>query len=197
MKYTISGAYTFEEKIKKSTFIGNLHYAESFEQARDFIQQINKLHPQANHNCYAYIIGKNGEIPFNSDAGEPPGTAGKPILNAILKYDLSNVCLTVTRYFGGVKLGVRGLIDAYGYIAEKTIEQTKKIPIIDFYNYNCIMAYDFYNVFLHKIQTLDLTITDTEFTDLVSIKLKVSEFTNDEFKEYISDLQNAGKISLN
>ncbi len=196
MKYTVKDKYCFEEKIKKSTFIGNLIHIESLQQARDFIHEINKLHPQANHNCPAYILGKNGDIPFSSDAGEPSGTAGKPILNVLQKHELSNVCLVVTRYFGGIKLGVRGLIDAYSYIADKTIELGHKTPIIDYFYYECQMSYDYYNIFLHKTQAFELEILDTIFTEYVIIKIMVSEYINNDFNDFITDLQNSGKLKL-
>ena len=81
----------------------------------------------ATHNCRAYII--NG-VEYSSDDGEPSGTAGKPILNAIKRSGLVDVMIIVTRYFGGVKLGVRGLIDAYGGVAERALELAGKIEKI-------------------------------------------------------------------
>lgn len=194
MKYTIKTDCIYEEKIKKSTFIGYLKYVENLDDCRTFIKHINNLHPQANHNCPAYVIGKNGEISFSSDAGEPSGTAGKPILNAIFKHNLSNVCIVVARYFGGVKLGVRGLIEAYGSIADSTILQGEKDAVIDYYFYDCIMTYDFYNIFLHRIGDFDVEISNTTFTDNVNIKIKVSEFTNEDLYNFLSELKNAGKL---
>ena len=113
MKYTITSQHSFEQKIQKSTFIGHLKHITDFDSAKHFIHEINDLHSQATHNCYAYIFGKNGETSFSSDAGEPSGTAGKPILNMLLRHEMTNAVIVITRYFGGVKLGVRGLIEAY------------------------------------------------------------------------------------
>src|SRR5689334_13414287 len=103
--------------IKKSRFIGHAAPAETEEEATRFIEQIQKKHWDANHNCYAYQIGPHDEIQKSNDNGEPAGTAGKPILEVIKNEELKNVVVVVTRYFGGVLLGAGGLIRAYGQTA--------------------------------------------------------------------------------
>ena len=118
MKYTINTKAKYEVKIRKSLFIGYLNHVEDAESARNFIREIKKQHKQANHNCSAYIIG---DTCFSSDDREPRGSAGKPILNMLRRHELTNVVIVVTRYFGGVELGIRGLIEAYGEVAEQTI----------------------------------------------------------------------------
>ena len=110
---------TYEEKIKRSVFIANLSVCRNEADARDFLNLIASQHRDANHNCRAYILSNGTE--YSSDDGEPSGTAGKPILNAIKRSELVNVIVVVTRYFGGIKLGVRGLIDAYGLTATKAL----------------------------------------------------------------------------
>ena len=117
-----SQAASYEEKIKRSVFIANLEPVHSEDEARDFLTRITSQHRDATHNCRAYIMGSSGESEYFSDDGEPSGTAGRPILLAIKKSTLVNVMVIVTRYFGGVKLGTRGLIDAYGLTASKVLE---------------------------------------------------------------------------
>jgi len=117
----------YEEKIKRSVFIAEVEPCNDEKEAKDFLARVISLHRDATHNCRAYIAGG---VEYSSDDGEPSGTAGKPILNAIKKSGLVNVMIIVTRYFGGIKLGVRGLIDAYGGVAEKVLElagRTEKI----------------------------------------------------------------------
>lgn len=109
----------YEEKIKRSFFIAYLEPCNGEDEARDFLARVTSEHRDANHNCRAYVI--DGSEYF-SDDGEPSGTGGRPILNAIKRSGLVNVMVIVTRYFGGVKLGVRGLIDAYGGTAAKALE---------------------------------------------------------------------------
>ena len=116
---------TYEEKIKRSVFIANVSLCHDEGEARDFLTQIISQHRDATHNCRAYVLSNGTE--YSSDDGEPSGTAGRPILNAIKHSELVNVIAVVTRYFGGVKLGVRGLIDAYGGTAAKALELAGKV----------------------------------------------------------------------
>lgn len=111
---------SYSEKIKRSEFIANVCVCRSDDEAREFFVQTADRYRDATHNCRAYILADGTE--YSSDDGEPSGTAGKPILNAIKHTGIVNVAVVVTRYFGGVKLGVRGLIDAYGQTAQKALE---------------------------------------------------------------------------
>ena len=100
---------------KKSRFIGYVSHVESEEEANLFITGIKKRHYDARHNCYAYTVGEEQPLMRFSDDGEPGGTAGKPILEVITGNKLCNVCIVVTRYFGGTLLGTGGLVRAYTY----------------------------------------------------------------------------------
>jgi uncharacterized YigZ family protein len=122
-------AAVVEIKERRSRFIASLDVAKSEDEAREFIRATSQNHAEANHNCWAYRVGAPKTTEYFSDAGEPSGTAGKPILGAIRKAGLDNTVIVVTRYFGGIKLGVRGLIEAYGKCASLAIEEagtTKK-----------------------------------------------------------------------
>ncbi len=103
-----------EETIKKSRFIGRVRVAHSETEAREKLRELSEQYRNATHNCWAYRVGFPQMREYYSDDGEPSGSAGKPILGAILREDLTNALVVVTRYYGGIKLGVRGLIDAYG-----------------------------------------------------------------------------------
>jgi len=121
--FTIAREATAELKIERSQFIAHALEIDSEAAAREFIARIQSEHRQATHNCFAYRLGLgNKEIVYYSDAGEPGGTAGRPILGAITSLELTNVAVVVTRYFGGKKLGVRGLIEAYGQAARLALE---------------------------------------------------------------------------
>ena len=115
----------YEEKIKRSVFIADLSPCHNEQESRSFINTIISQHKNANHHCRAYIFSDQTE--YSSDDGEPSGTAGKPILNSIKKSSLVNVIVVVTRYFGGIKLGVRGLIDAYGLTAKKALDLAERV----------------------------------------------------------------------
>jgi uncharacterized YigZ family protein len=118
---TIARPGSVELEIRKSRFICQLARAGSDEDARAFIAEIKKRHWDANHNCSAYIVGDRGDIQRTSDDGEPSGTAGVPMLNVLLKRELTDTVAVVTRYFGGVKLGAGGLIRAYGQAVSDAI----------------------------------------------------------------------------
>ena len=120
-------------KEKGSKFIASAFAVMSEEEAKRAIAEIKKQYFDARHHCFAYMIGPDKKNFRSSDDGEPSGTAGKPILNQILSKDVTNVCVVVTRYFGGIKLGTSGLINAYktasrealdnATIIEKTIDE--------------------------------------------------------------------------
>jgi uncharacterized YigZ family protein len=121
---TIQGGRTAELKIKGSRFIGTIKPISTQHDAFEFINFISKKFYNATHNCYAYLIGHHpSKIARYSDAGEPAGTAGPPILNVIKGKGLTNVVVVVTRYFGGTKLGKGGLVRAYTDCTQNVIEQ--------------------------------------------------------------------------
>lgn len=98
---------------KKSRFIATVRPVESEEEAVSFINETKKKYWDARHNCSAFVIGKRQELTRCSDDGEPAGTAGRPMLDVLLKENIHNVAVVVTRYFGGVLLGTGGLVRAY------------------------------------------------------------------------------------
>ncbi len=103
---------------KKSKFIASVAPAETEEEALEFLKEIKSKYPDATHNVYAYIIDENNIFRY-SDDGEPSGTAGMPVLDTIRKEGLVDVCVVVTRYFGGTLLGTGGLVHAYGASAKQ------------------------------------------------------------------------------
>lgn len=120
-------------KEKGSKFIATAFTVTSEEEVKQALVEVKKKYYDARHHCYGYMIGPDKSCFRSSDDGEPSGTAGKPILNQILSKDVTNVCVIVVRYFGGIKLGVSGLINAYktaardaldnAVIVEKTVDE--------------------------------------------------------------------------
>lgn len=102
-----------EIEIKKSKFLTYLFRCESEQDAKELILKIKKQHPNANHHCYAFIIGKDNEIQRSNDDGEPKGTAGVPMLECLMRNQMQDILAICVRYFGGIKLGAGGLIRAY------------------------------------------------------------------------------------
>ncbi len=160
---TILKEASCELTIERSRFIGHCRETPGEAAAKSFIESIKTTHSQATHNCYAYRL-QAGEYPveYFNDQGEPNGTAGKPILGAILRLNLLNVTVVVTRYFGGKKLGVRGLIEAYGKTASLVLEKAGiflKIPkcsvSLDYpYNEHSKIIYQLKQVTAENISTV-------------------------------------------
>ena len=121
---TLKDSASFEETIKKSRFISHSAFVTSQAESLDFFESV--MDPQATHNCWAWRI--NFQV-RSSDDGEPSGTAGRPILNVIERRQLENAMVVVTRYFGGIKLGVGGLIRAYSGSTAKCLDQADVVEI--------------------------------------------------------------------
>ena len=118
---TVSAAADAELTEKRSRFIGYCKPVATEQEATDFISQIRSKHWDARHNVYAYSL-REGNIKRYSDDGEPSGTAGMPVLETITKNEIYDVCIVVTRYFGGVLLGTGGLVRAYSQSAKLALE---------------------------------------------------------------------------
>ncbi len=111
-------------KEKGSKFIAETFIVMNEEEAKVAVASVKKKYFDARHHCFAYMIGPDKKTFRSSDDGEPSGTAGKPILNQILSKDVTNVCIVVTRYFGGIKLGTSGLINAYKTAAREALDNS-------------------------------------------------------------------------
>ena len=112
--------------IKKSQFIGNLAIVSNAQEALDYVHQIKAIHTNANHSCHCFVAGQPEQSSLwgYSDDGEPKGTAGLPMFQ-VLKYSgLGNICVVVTRYFGGIKLGTGGIARAYSSTVKLAVEQS-------------------------------------------------------------------------
>lgn len=119
---TVSSSADSLYKVSGSKHIGKAFRVHSEKEAKQIIQNLWEEHPQATHICFAYVLTVYEKLERSSDDGEPGGTAGKPILNQIKSAKLTEVLVAVIRYYGGTKLGVSGLIDAYKNAAKLTLE---------------------------------------------------------------------------
>ena len=119
-----------EFKERKSKFLGFAFPVRNQEEIAGSLTQLKELHPQANHHCYAWRLGSEDFQYRANDDGEPRNSAGLPIYRQIQARNLTEILLVVVRYFGGTKLGVGGLIQAYGDCADMTLESAKILPYI-------------------------------------------------------------------
>ena len=154
---------------KKSRFIATTKPVTCEQEAIDFIAEIKKQYWDARHHCSAYVIGPGGELCRCSDDGEPSQTAGRPMLDVLLGQEIRDVCVVVTRYFGGTLLGTGGLVRAYSGAVQEGLRESviiekklgRKLKIVTDYNG------------IGKIQYIlanqDITVLDTQYTDRVEM----------------------------
>lgn len=192
--YSIKDKRNLEIKIKRSTFICSLKFTETIKQAKEFISKISSEHKNATHNCWAYIVGDKGETYHCSDAGEPSGTAGQPMLNALKSYETTNITAVVTRHFGGVKLGVKGLIDAYSEVVKKTLEQKKLVKLIKTEKFQIITPYSFNDTLVYQLEKFSGTIINTDYSDVIIHNFEVEQKEAPILEKYLLGFQNSGTI---
>lgn len=184
-----------QEEIKKSRFICHAKRVYSEEEARAFITAIKKEHYKATHNCSAFIIGERSEIKRTSDDGEPSGTAGVPMLGVLENHDLTNVCVVVTRYFGGIKLGAGGLIRAYAGSVALAVKEIGIVEIKEQAGIQIQMSYAQYQEYGNFLKEHHLMELETHFTDQVETMIFVDKEDKENTKSSLIDFFN-GKVTL-
>ena len=184
-----------QEEIKKSRFICHAKRVYSEEEARVFITAIKKKHYKATHNCSAFIIGERSEIKRTSDDGEPSGTAGVPMLGVLENHNLTNVCMVVTRYFGGIKLGAGGLIRAYAGSVALAVKEIGIIEIKEHAGIAIQMSYAQYQEYSNFLKEHNLMELDTNFTDQVDTMIYVDKEEKENMKAALIEFFH-GKVTL-
>ena len=184
-----------QEEIKKSRFICHAKRVYSEAEARDFITAIKKEHYKATHNCSAFIVGERSEIKRTSDDGEPSGTAGVPMLGVLENHNLTNVCVVVTRYFGGIKLGAGGLIRAYAGSVALAVKEISIIEIKEQAGIAIQMSYAQYQEYSNFLREHKLTEIETNFTDQIDTIIYVDKEEKENIKSALVEFFN-GKVTL-
>lgn len=164
---------TASYEIQKSRFIAYTSHVETEAEARDFVTVIKKKHFDARHNCSAWVLGADSGQQKSNDDGEPGGTAGNPILEAIKQHGLTNVVVVVTRYFGGIKLGAGGLIRAYSHTASLGLEATPCLEVKPFCLMEAEMDYSLLGTVENWIRNEELRTGETAYLDKVTVRLLV------------------------
>lgn len=188
---TVQNAADDEYLVQRSRFIAHVFPCEREDDALDAITAVRRLHPQATHHCYAYIIGANAGIMRYSDDGEPSGTAGLPILGVLQNNGLVNVCAVVTRYFGGILLGTGGLVRAYSHTCALGIKKARIISKIPAQRLIADIPYPLWD----KIQFFlkneeDVLIEETTYAASVSLTLIIREEASESIIRQLTDKMN-------
>jgi len=162
-------------KNKGSKFIAVTFHVKNEEDVKEAMVAVKKQYYDARHHCYAYRITPEKEYTRSSDDGEPSGTAGKPILNQILSFELYNVLIVVVRYFGGTKLGVSGLILAYKSATRDAIQSNKVVKVFITSNVELTFEYPLMNNVMRVIKDESLKIISQDFTTDCKITVKIKK----------------------
>ena len=195
------GYFTVKEEtenviiIERSKFICNVKGVENEEDAKSYIDNIRKRHSLANHNCYAYIADDKGLIQKFSDAGEPQGTAGLPMLEVLKNKRMYKTVAVVTRYFGGIKLGTGGLTRAYGGSVSECLNKAKISDMQNATILKILLDYDVYSRLLKYSTNPDVATIKTEFGNGVEVVLAVTSIIADNFILKLIDVFN-GRINI-
>ena len=168
-----------EQVVEKSRFITYTKPVYDENEAAEFIARIKKLNYDASHNVSAYVIGESSDIKRYSDDGEPSGTAGMPMLDVMLKKGITNTCVVITRYFGGIKLGTGGLVRAYTESTKMGLEASKIVEYREMRCYSITCTYDLAPKIQYRLKGSDVIIKDTEYLEKVRFLVYVKE---DEMK---------------
>ena len=179
------GTDIYEEK--RSEFIGVAAHIDNEEEALALIKRIKSEHYDARHNVYAYICS-SGNIQRYSDDGEPLGTAGIPVLDVIKKSGLEDVCVVVTRYFGGILLGAGGLVRAYTAAAKMAIDKAGIVTYENFAEIRLVLNYSDYQKILAKLPNYRAKIDNTDFGSDVTLDIAIKATDEERFNSYVKEL---------
>ncbi|MEI6311667.1 MAG: YigZ family protein [Bacteroidota bacterium] len=192
--FSISSAHHIETKEKASKFIAYIFPIQAEEEAKQQLDNLWQLHPKATHVCYAYRLGLDKNNYRANDDGEPSGTAGKPILGQIDAHQLTQVLIAVVRYYGGTKLGVSGLIQAYKEAAFEVIQASAIIEKEIVTHYSIITTNEDYNVVISFLKKQKASIMQQKFEENCLIDISISNKQKDAFFNAINELY---QVNLN
>ena len=193
--YTTIKEYAEDRFIeRRSEFIGYIMPVKTENEAISFINSIKEQHRKATHNCYCYILRENNTVRY-SDDGEPQGTAAVPMLEVLKKEELTDVCLVVTRYFGGILLGGGGLVRAYSHAAKIAVDASVKLNM-----YSCIQLtlkadYSLYGKIAYNLADFKHKQIESLFSDIVCLKIILDKSQTDDFIKRMNEIT-CGKAEI-
>lgn len=179
---------------KRSEFIATVTPIQTVEQATACIQDAHAAYRKARHHVYAYVL-RDQNISRYSDDGEPQGTAGLPVLEVIRKQGLTDVCCVVSRIFGGVLLGANGLVRAYSQSCAQALREARTMEMCACCTMTILCDYNFYGKLQFALASDPVIITDTQFTESVTVTLLVLAEQAQPLRDRLFDLSN-GTISI-
>lgn len=184
---TIKGEASSEFTEKRSRFICYAKHVLSKEEAEDYIKHIKSIHWDAKHNVYAYRI-REENISKASDDGEPQGSGGIPVISVLEKKGLFDIVVVITRYFGGVLLGIGGLSRAYSYGAKLAVGSSEIISMVLCTVVQVFVGYDVFEKIKRAIRRFHAKISDCTYTNNVEAYIHIYEDEYPKFEEFINEM---------
>ncbi len=193
-RITLARRASAEMEEKKSIFIGTAAPVSSEEEARELIAEMRRQYHDASHNVYAYILN-GGAVARYSDDGEPQGTAGVPVLNVLKMSGATDLCVVVTRYFGGILLGAGGLVRAYSAAAKLALDEAGVVTMADFAILSVRVNYSDYQRVTVQLPKMGVTEDDAAFETAVTIRAGVFASRVEEVTRLLSEMT-GGRASV-
>lgn len=178
---------------KKSRFIGYIAPVTTEQEATAFIESVRARHREARHNCYAYRLRQNNLARF-SDDGEPSGTAGRPILEVLQREDLTDICVVVTRYFGGILLGTGGLARAYTQGCKIAVAAAGVLCMYPAVECTLSADYGFYGKLQNLLPQYGAVLLNTAFEGEVTVRFMLRQEALSPFSKALEELS-AGSLA--
>lgn len=173
---------------KRSKFLAFALPVENVDEVRELVAQYQKKYYDARHACYAYMIGADRQTFRANDNGEPSGTAGKPILGQINSNELTNILIIVVRYFGGIKLGTSGLIQAYKAAAAEAISNAEIVTKTVDENLSVVYEFPMMNSVMKVIKDLNPKIISQSYETDCTMTLQIRKGMIPELKSRLSKI---------
>ena len=177
-----------------SRFIAFAYPVETEDQVKEHVSALKKEYHDARHHCFAYRLGYKGDVWRASDDGEPSGSAGRPILGQIDSLGLSDVLVVVVRYFGGIKLGIPGLIRAYKTSTADALQQAAVVPKIAGKHFRLQFGYLAMNDVMKVLKEMDLSPRDQDFGESCALTVMVRLSEEENFKKKLESFVNLEEL---
>lgn len=175
--------------VKRSLFLSFCYPFSDLKLVKDFLKKDSLQYHQATHYVYAFRIGDNKEFQEGfTDDGEPKGTAGRPMLSLLRNKNYSNILVIVVRFFGGIKLGVGGLVRAYSDSAQLALEKVHWKTFEVTMSITLILPYSLYNLVIRELSLFGAVLINENFSDKIQITLEIAQLKKEAFLKRLSEM---------
>ena len=191
----ILGRAEAEIEVKKSRFIAIAEPVESLEEVKEAVNRVRAEHPNATHVVHAAVVGAAGTMYSSSDDREPKNTAGRPALEVVKGSGITDICVSIVRYFGGTLLGTGGLVKAYGDSAKEVLKIVETEPLIAKKSVEILLDYEFYTLFKRLVVDVEAKVDNEDFGTGIKVRLTLPEANYEKLISALGDL-GQGRIQV-